>query len=339
MKTKRAAIELFLCCLASAGLIHSIPAGYRVEQVYELTGNAGNPAEVPLRLASVLRAQLRNQNVPPNIVQGLRCSEISPGQRYGCSSTLHRRTEARELARQLSEVVPTKVGWIRAEVLKTRLSETQTQLGAWNREFASLDKEVRSLDPQVQEAEKSLEKIRPKKEMLENDLSNRKKQLAILEEAIPNRSASETRSRFEKKREEVVQIIQNLQAQLDRTDQEILKFSEPIDRKKKIEEALPKLRAQIDLARTQVTSWKAILASAKNSTLLADPDSFQLAALQGPRPIIPVRSWTHFPWSFLLGSFFFALIRRKELSGWRSRYFQTPEEVVEETGLPYLGRI
>jgi hypothetical protein len=339
MRRKWIALELLGCCLVSSLLVHSIPEGYKVRQTYSVTGNTGAPAEFSSRLASSIRTALRAREIETGVVTDLGCSPGSTPDRFDCGTVELQRSRAIELSTLFRETVPAKIGWIPAETLRTRTREAQAKLIQWNQEVASAVRELATLEPQVSEARKKLDEVRSRKASIENDLLNRKKQLEILEEAIPSQTAGRTRGRFETKREEVVGIVGSLQAQLDLTDREILRLSMPAERKDEIERVLPNLRAQIDLARAQVASWSPLLSRAKTESLLADPDGFQLAPLSDGKPLVPLRSWRHLFWSFPLGLFFLSLIRRKNLSNWRHRYFQTPEEVVSETGLTFLGRV
>jgi hypothetical protein len=339
MKQKRILFELLICCVLSSVLVHSIPKGYEVRQTYSISGNRGVPEEIPSRLTSAVRTALRGRGTDAGVIAGLRCSQGSTAERFTCSTLSHRRSLAAELSAVLKESVPSKIGWLPAENLRIRARETQAKLTQWSQEVASAVRELAALEPEVADARKKLDGVRARKASLENDLSNRKKQLEILEEAIPDQTAGQTRTRFESKRGEVVGIIRSLQIQLDLTDGEILRLTRPADRKREIEEVLPTLRAQIDLARAQIASWSPLLSKTKTESLLADPDGFQLAPVIDGMPLTPLRSWSHLFWSFPLGLFFLSLIRWRRLSDWQDRYFQTPEEVVSETGLPFLGPV
>lgn len=337
MTAKRISLELMICCILSAGFVHAIPEGYEVRQLYSITGNYGAGEEISSRLTAAIRAALKEKGAEPEKISGLRCAAASQTDRITCAITSERRSRAAEISGLLRETVPAAVGWVPFGVLASRISETKAKIDEWNREVSSFDGELAALEPQIADARKKLDAIRPQRTGVETDLSNRKRQIEILEEAIPQGVGSETRLRYEAKKKEVVGILKDLAARIDSMDREILQLSTPLDRKQKIEESLPRLRAQIDTARAETASWNQILSGATKGSLLADPDGFQLAALTGSKSMVPIRSWRHLPWSFPLGLLFLALIRRKRLSDWRRRYFQSPDEVVEQTGLPFLG--
>ncbi|MFH1262508.1 MAG: hypothetical protein V1495_03555 [Pseudomonadota bacterium] len=338
MGGKRSAVEFLFCCFLSAALMHSIPAAHRVRQLYKLSRSSG-AGDLPQYVTSAIRTELQKEDLPINVPDPVHCSETPTALQVECSATVHRRTDALALSRILSSTIPGRIGWIDIAVLKNRLRETRAKLTAWNDEFAGYDREIKELELQTVPAQRRIDKLRGERAIVESDLENRKRQLEILEEAIPNRVADETKVRFEKKRQEVVGIMRTLSARLDGIDREIVTASVPLDRKMKLEEILPELRGRIDLARTQVTSWNTLLAAEKNASIIADPDGIQLAALPTARPIRPLRTPDHLPWSVPLGALLFAGFRRKKFSSWRLRYFQSPEEVVRETGLPYLGSI
>lgn len=339
MSKKQLTIELAIACCLSAILVHTIPVGYNVSQTYLAGGNLGPSEKIQPQLISTLQEQLKRARVDEKTVKQLQCTRTSAAKRYACTLNLFYRTKANRLSQLLGVTIPSTLGWISPATLRARIQRTQKNLTTWDQEIVALGQELQELLPFAEKAEEELEELQREKSSSKTDLANRKRQLEILEEAIPKRTAQETLRRFETKRSEVLGIIGNLRQVVKELDQKILSFSIPVDRKAAIEERLPTRRAQMDLAKAQLASWQPLLIKNRARPKLADPNTFQLTAVTDPGQIMPIRSWHHLPWSFPLGLFFLALIRQKKLTRWRESYFQTAEEVVSETELPFLGPI
>lgn len=328
-------VEFGVCCTLSVLSMHWVPSSYKIHQSYELTGNL--EPEMSQRLESKIRKLFLNSKLPQVQADNLECSAATSPHRYQCSTRTVKKSQAQKILNLFKEVIPSRVGWIPKEVLKSRLAHTQDEVDLWIRETGKIETEITELEPQLPSTLKVVEEEQKKRRALFNELETRKKQQEVLSEGIQNRPYGKNRERFETKIQEVSQIIRKLESELQASDQTILKISKPLRRHEELTQALPKLRSQIDLAHAKIISWQTILLKSSKATVIADPEGFQLAAIETPTPILPLRNWTHLPWSIPLGLFIFSLLRGKTLSTWRDQYFHSAQEVQKETGLRFLG--
>ena len=337
MLVKRMTVEALLCCIFSVISMHLIPASYVVHQIYEVAGQLELKTGLPQKLTLAIRSQLKDLEMAPGVLRLAQCASTASPIRFHCSSRTEQRAGALRIHTAMKELVPTRVGWIPKETLENRFQSKQSQMTMWEQEIKLLEQELQTLEIKRVEFEATSVKEQKNKILVSTEISNRKKQLELIEEAIPVQTSANILKRFQSKKDQILHVVANLERKLVEIEKTISFLTESINRYHTITEILPKVRAQIDLSQEQISIWSTLLSNAKDAALVADPQEFQLAAIETPGEVYTTRNWKHFPWSIPFGFLLFAFTRRKTLNTIRNTRFQSSKEIEKETGLRYLG--
>ncbi len=330
--------EAIVCCVVTALCLHQVPETFRVIQVYELSGNLGN-SKLSSRLTKAVNDVFQAQSLDPLSRSQLRCRPEQGEFRYRCKTTIRRRSLADQASRFFKEMIPAHVGWIPQLQLRRRLARKQTEISVLEGELTLLSKELTDLEPEMKATEEAFRAALENKTEAKKELANREAQFELIRQALAEPRQGPEILRFQEKAEELETSIAAQKANLATISEQVMEMSRPFRRRDDIATRVPKLQGDISWGKTQVEAWTAILDRSGSAETIADPASFQLAAISGPDEVLAARSYAHLPWSLPLGLFFFAFWRGRALLRRSGRHFEDAEEVAQLTGLRHLGNL
>lgn len=327
--------ELGACCAVTVIGTYAIPSHYEIRQAYRSSGSVKNPDDLPVDAALAIQRVL---DLPfAADLARMSCKPLPREEGISCEVRTNRNGPAQKIADELSSRVPDTIGHLSKEQLDRRVRETDAQILDWGNQLSAFESEYEKLQGSRRADESLLAAEKITHERLEKDFQNRNQQLSLVEEGLSDPDNKE-QSTFEKKKEEILKLIDGLRARLSQSEERLSTLQEPITRRETLEEALPRLRAQIDLGRVRMAALAAVQRENPKSKTFPDPDTFQLTASESAK-VKTMRSWSHLPWSFAIGVLLYALLRRRRFDPALKERFRSPGEVQERFGLRYLGRL
>lgn len=265
--------------------------------------------------------------------QGISCKTVAK-EELECVLPAMKRREVKPRLADLHQTVTENFGQIPREAFLQRTTRAELQLFQVQGEITAALEKISSATPKPTE-DAILSRRREDLSELRSELDERRKQLALIEDGLGTSRPTEERTQFLLKREEVRGVVKSLEDRVAELSRSLLVLEAPYGDFHKAESDLALAQGRSALLSARLNFLKSYLERTEGALRFTDPEAPSLRVIEGSDKLSAIRSSGTFAWGAVLGFLLFVMVRLIPVT--RARlYFQSAEEITEQTGLALL---